>query len=263
MDKTEALTLLHRHLDRLESAGHRALSGRIGENEAVEDTGESGAAYQLELTILLDDRQSGAIRILGSIDDGGLRAFFPLSESRLVEAPGAVRTVAPHGELAKPDPKTKSELLDAMISARTVYDSLLRQIPRSRMTLPGAAGSWSVKDLIAHVNAYDRWLALGLALRSQKPPDGWIEDVPLDDFNQRLYEESRDLPLDEILEQSAGLWKQILEETRAHPEAYLFSEHVVPGVPDAVIPWEMLKSESYGHYLDHVPALRAWLAANE
>jgi hypothetical protein len=36
----------------------------------------------------------------------------------------------------------------------------------------------------------------------------------------------------------------------------------VEGVSYAVIPFQLLKSESYGHYHDHIPALRAWLSSH-
>ncbi len=150
-----------------------------------------------------------------------------------------------------------------MISARGELDSLIQRIPRRSMALPGASGGWSIKDIIAHLNSYDRWLALGLALRAQKLPDFWIEDLPLDEFNSRLYQENHDLPLGEVLKQSKLLWNSILEETRARLEEYLFSEQSVQRVPYAFRPCEMLKSESYGHYLDHVPDLKRSLETNE
>jgi hypothetical protein len=33
----------------------------------------------------------------------------------------------------------------------------------------------------------------------------------------------------------------------------------VEGVPYDVIPFQLLKSESYGHYHDHIPAIQVWL----
>ena len=162
-------------------------------------------------------------------------------------------------EGAVPEPSSRSELIQAMLVARTKLDSLIERIPRSTMALPGASHEWSVKDIVAHINSYDRWLALGLALRGQKPPDSWIEDIPLVQFNHRLFLENRKLPLDEVLHQSQDLWNHILQETQATPEAYLFSEHSVEGVPYKFRPCDILKSESYGHYLDHVPALTSWL----
>jgi hypothetical protein len=158
-----------------------------------------------------------------------------------------------------PDPATKIQLIEAMVSARQELDSLIDQIPRSAMTLSRASGEWSVKDIVAHITSYDRWLGLTLALRGQKPPDFWIEDIPLDEFNARLFNENRDLPLDEVLQQSRDVWAEILAETRSRPEAYLFTEQSVEGVPYKFRPCDLLKSESYGHYLDHIPGLRAWL----
>ena len=161
------------------------------------------------------------------------------------------------------EPTSKDELIQAMISARDKLDSLIDQIQPSTMTLPGASGEWSVKDIIAHITSYDHWLALTLALRGHKPPNLWIEDIPLDEFNRRLFDENRDLTLDEVLQQYGEVWKKILEETRALPETYLFAEQSVQGVPDKFKPCDILKSESYGHYLDHVPALKAWLEATK
>lgn len=161
------------------------------------------------------------------------------------------------------EPTSKTKLIEAMVSARNELDSLIHQIQRSTMTLPGASGEWSVKDIVAHITSYDRWLALTLAIRGQKPPDFWIEDIPLDEFNRRLFDQNRGMGLDEVLQQSRDVWKKILEETQARPETYLFTEHSVQGVPYAFRPCDILKSESYGHYLDHVPDLRAWLEATK
>jgi hypothetical protein len=157
------------------------------------------------------------------------------------------------------DPSSKVELIQAMVAARGQFDSLVNQIPRSKMTLSVGSGEWSVKDMVAHVTSYDRWLGLGLALRGQKPPDHWVEDTPLDEFNRRLFDENRDLPLAQVLEDSRGVWVEILEAVHAKSEAYLFRDQEVPGVPYKFKPCAVLKSECYGHYLDHVPGLKAWI----
>jgi hypothetical protein len=157
------------------------------------------------------------------------------------------------------DPSSKAELIEAMVSARGRFDSLVNQIPRSKMALSEASGKWSIKDVVAHITSYDRWLGLTLALRCQKPPDIWIEDLPLDEFNRRLFDENKGLLLDQVLQESREVWSEILVGTRARSETYLFTEQSVQGVPYTFKPCEILKSESYGHYLDHVPALLAWI----
>jgi hypothetical protein len=88
MDKQEALTLLKNFLDQLVSADYAALSARVGENDALEVTGPSGRQYQIEYDILWDSKPpDGNICIIASVDDGGWRAFVPLTDSRLVSPP--------------------------------------------------------------------------------------------------------------------------------------------------------------------------------
>lgn len=160
------------------------------------------------------------------------------------------------------DPSSKIELLEVMRAARAQFDSLLEQVSRSRMTMAPGSGEWSVKDIVAHVNSYDRTLGLGLALRLQRPPDFWIEDMPIDEFNRILYEENRNLALQQVLEDSRELWTQILQETESKTETFLFTDHIVQGFPEPVRPCDTLKNETYGHYLQHVPALEAAVQAS-
>ena len=42
-------------------------------------TGPDGKEYQIEIGIFWDDTPNKDIRVIGSIDDGGIRAYFPLT----------------------------------------------------------------------------------------------------------------------------------------------------------------------------------------
>jgi hypothetical protein len=160
------------------------------------------------------------------------------------------------------DPISKSELLHAIHAARTEWDTLIAQIPHHRLSEPMAAGSWSIKDVIAHVTEYDRWLGLGLAMRLQQPPQIWLDDITLDEFNAVLHQQIADRSPDEVLSDSSRVFQDLINEVEARSEAYLFGTHRVEGVSDDVVPSQLLKSESYGHYYDHMPAIRAWLSSH-
>jgi hypothetical protein len=159
------------------------------------------------------------------------------------------------------DPTSKSELLQAIRTARNEWDALIAQIPQFRLSESTGSGSWSIKDIIAHVTEYDRWLALGLAMRLQKPPQIWLDDISLDEFNAVLYQQIADRNPNDILLDSNRVFRDLINEIEAHSEAYLFGTHRVEGVSYAVIPFQLLKSESYGHYYDHIPAILAWLSS--
>lgn len=158
-------------------------------------------------------------------------------------------------------PTSKADLLQAIHTARGEWDALIAQIPHHRLSEPEVSGSWSIKDVIAHVTEYDRWLALGLAMRLQKPPQIWLDDISLDEFNAILHQQIADRNPDEVLLDSSQVFQDLINEVEAHSESYLFGTYRVEGVSYAVIPFQILKSESYGHYHDHIPTIRAWLSS--
>jgi ribonucleotide monophosphatase NagD (HAD superfamily) len=84
----------------------------------------------------------------------------------------------------------------------------------------------------------------------------------LDEFNARLHEQIVDRDPEDILRDSQQVFQELIREVETHSEAYLFGTHRVEGVSDNVIPYQMLKSESYGHYRDHIPAIQAWIVSN-
>ena len=51
---------------------------------------------------------------------------------------------------------TKARLLDTMQAERVRWDGLIAQAGEERLTEPGVAGEWSVKDIIAHVTWAER-----------------------------------------------------------------------------------------------------------
>ena len=50
--------------------------------------GTSGTVYQLEIQAVWDGRKGGDLRVMGSIDDKGWRAFAPLISDFIVRPDG-------------------------------------------------------------------------------------------------------------------------------------------------------------------------------
>lgn len=87
MDKEEAGLVLAQRFSEYRAIAYAELAGRIGTIEIAEIQAPSGAAYQLEFQFFWDSKPNGDIRVLGSIDDGGLRTFItPLSDD-FIKAP--------------------------------------------------------------------------------------------------------------------------------------------------------------------------------
>jgi hypothetical protein len=89
MDKSEAQKILSEQLARFNGRSHSELAPLVEARhiEAYEVRGASGTTYQIEMQYFWDDRPGDTIRVIGSIDDGGIRAFVPLTDSLLIPRP--------------------------------------------------------------------------------------------------------------------------------------------------------------------------------
>ena len=90
MDKPEALELLTKKLAEYLELTHADVAAKIGDVECFEATGPSGVDYQMEIQFYWDDQLGGTIRVMGGIDDGGLRAFVPLCKDVLMDPHGPI-----------------------------------------------------------------------------------------------------------------------------------------------------------------------------
>ena len=88
MDSSLARRILRRHLERYRSFSYQDLRRRIGSVETQEVRGANGVLYQLEIQFFWDGEPNGNVRVIGSIDDGGLRAFVPLSDDFILSPSG-------------------------------------------------------------------------------------------------------------------------------------------------------------------------------
>jgi hypothetical protein len=83
MNKEEARQILAQELKFFNDIEYLELTHRVGENRAYEKKAPNGCSYQVEVSIVWDSEPQQVIRIIGSVDDGGLSAFIPLTESIL------------------------------------------------------------------------------------------------------------------------------------------------------------------------------------
>ncbi|MEE8549507.1 MAG: hypothetical protein V3S74_08535 [Alphaproteobacteria bacterium] len=88
MDKKEARAVLAERLARYRTWPYAELEKLLGDVEVYETDGPSGVTYQLEFQAHLDDKESGDLRVMGCIDDGGWRVYFPLTDDFIMRRDG-------------------------------------------------------------------------------------------------------------------------------------------------------------------------------
>lgn len=89
MNTEEARTLLASELSAWRARPYADLVSQMKEPFAFEIEATSGARYQVEIEVFWDDKPEGNVRVIGSIDDGGWRAFAPLSDSFIMAPDGS------------------------------------------------------------------------------------------------------------------------------------------------------------------------------
>ena len=89
MNKAEAQTLLSRVMRAWRRRPYAVLAAEVdAEPEVLELEGESGETYQVAVQAFWDGAPCGDVRVLGSINDRGIRAFCPLTNDFIMRPSG-------------------------------------------------------------------------------------------------------------------------------------------------------------------------------
>ena len=88
MNNEEAISVLDREMERYRAKAYAELIQLLDETKYIDTTGPSGTPYQVELSFVWDDKSKGDLRVIGAVDDGGLRAFAPLNDSFIMRPDG-------------------------------------------------------------------------------------------------------------------------------------------------------------------------------
>jgi hypothetical protein len=158
-------------------------------------------------------------------------------------------------------PATKAAILANLRSARAEWDTLIAQVDDARVTEPGMAGYWSVKDIVAHLTAVDRWYVNALLAQARGEPVPALDEqvMELEERNRRHYEQNRQRPLGEVLPESRQVIDHLVAQMEAQPEEFITQPQAFLGLPHAVLVGQSVKDACADHYRRHMPDVRAWL----
>lgn len=119
------------------------------------------------------------------------------------------------------------------------------------MTERGVTGTWSVKDIVAHVTVWEEEALTHLPaiLAGRKPPRYSVTHGGINAFNAQMTQRNRDLPLAEVLRRRDDTHRRLVE--------------FIHGVPDAALGGDTrfrrrLRLDTYGHYAIHTKAIWKW-----
>jgi hypothetical protein len=158
----------------------------------------------------------------------------------------------------------RQELLAVFENAQAEFEALLEQVGEARLTEPGVTGSWSIKDIIAHVTAWEErpvaWLE-ALQQGTSPEPAPWPKGLDDDQTNALIYEANRDRSLADVLARWRQVSRSIAQAIRTLSEDDLFNRQIEWLGGNSLA--EALPGNSYEHLNDHAALIREWLAAQQ
>lgn len=151
----------------------------------------------------------------------------------------------------------KSRLIASIRESRARWEALLAEVPRQRMEEPGAAGHWSVKDVVAHL-AWHELEMIGM-LRARALVGSPLWNLPTDERNAAIYEQNRHRPLKDVLAEAGQAYPQLLAELEKIASEDLNDPDRFAGMPPDWVPAEIIAQNTFEHYDDHIPWMKDWL----
>ena len=167
-----------------------------------------------------------------------------------------------------PAPTNKAELLQRLQEKRVDFDNLIATVPQITVEEPNLPNNWSVKDLLAHVAAYERWMAGNLQADNEgrRPTNDELYDegveldsgdpFDLDTLNASIYEHFHNKSWPEIRAFAGDAYVRLTDAIGNAPDEDFDREGLHPWLDNGSL-LTRLPELTYGHYTEHDDALRS------
>ncbi len=144
-------------------------------------------------------------------------------------------------------PITRTEILALIRSGLADFEATLARFSEAQMVEAQVEGTWTVKDILAHITAWEGWL-FGRLAGPHKIEAAHYTQADVDRINAGFYAESRTRSLAEVRANFQQVHENVLKAVSGLPETL-----------DALA-YELVENNTCGHYAEHLVSIRAWLA---
>jgi predicted transcriptional regulator YdeE len=154
----------------------------------------------------------------------------------------------------------KAGLIEFVRQSRERFHRMVEPLSDAQMTAPGVQGAWSVKDIVAHVVAWEelmvRWLEN--VARGETPDMPAFDQASIDRLNEQMYLAHRDEPLAQVMAAFDDGRAPVFESIEAVPEENLLAPCRLGWMKDDPL-WHLVGANTFWHYPPHMARITAWL----
>lgn len=154
----------------------------------------------------------------------------------------------------------KDSLIELISFQKGVIDNIINQIIKKDRNA-SISSNRSIKDIIAHISWYEsriiEAIKEGPSFRDNR------DNLSLDEINNEIYEENKDIDIDSVLQNSKLTFEKLINAIKNINDSVLNNAHLIPGMPSNWLPWKGIYANSIDHYYAHKNSLEKWLAEND
>lgn len=146
---------------------------------------------------------------------------------------------------------TRHRILGRLDAAWQAFTSSYAGMSSAELLEPGVTGTWSVRDIIAHVTTWEEEALTHLphVHAGRRPPKYSVTHGGIAGFNASATERKKSLTLAEVFAEQEATHQRLLQYLESVPEDLFTSDTRFR---------HRLRLDTYSHYPKHADAIRRW-----
>ncbi len=152
----------------------------------------------------------------------------------------------------------KEQLLAELDSEWAEVERKCFAMSEAEMLAPGAMGEWSVKDILAHLSAWEKYLLdrLSYVMTGQKPQYPVMTSIAdVDCFNAQVYQDNKHRPLSSVVIEFRNLYSGIMTVLQALDEDLLVQPYTYDWTDDGINLKQLIQANTSEHFREHCEAI--------
>jgi Protein of unknown function (DUF1706) len=162
---------------------------------------------------------------------------------------------------------TKDQLLERIEREHATFAGSFAQLSDAQMTQPGVENEWSIKDILAHISLWHRRMSYLIDCALHDEPfaplrrEGEDGGAAIDRVNAENEAANKHRPLAEVRAEYVQAYDQALANVARLTDDDLGADSRLSAFLGGSLP-ELIAGDTYEHYQEHLPAIKAWAEQN-
>jgi hypothetical protein len=154
----------------------------------------------------------------------------------------------------QPFSSARSELLTEFEQEWGKVEHICAGMSQADMVTPGVKGEWSIKDILCHLSAWEKYLLdrLGMVMTGQPPQypvmTSW-DDVHR--FNAQVYSDNKDRSLSSVVIEFRSLYRGVMTVIEALRDDQFTQPYSYDFPDDALSLLQLIRANTYVHFREH------------